>query len=119
MEILLPNYQTKAEMEGPWYKNLDTMNFWADGLIKNLGFVVGAYYSGAAWTKALKAAKILNGALASEIVGSVLSGVNEGRVEANHNVGDWKTRETQMLDDATTKALQELSLQDPLYDVKR
>ena len=61
MEEWLPNYRTQAEIEGPWYNNLDTMNFWADSFIKNLGFTVGALYSGAAWTKGLRALKILKG----------------------------------------------------------
>jgi hypothetical protein len=115
MEEWLPNYRTQAEIEGPWYKNLDTMNFWADTFIKNLGFTVGAFYSGAAWTKGLKALKILKGGLGHEVVGSLLSAINEGRVEANHNVGDWLQLQTMQLEDAKKKALGQLSTDDPLY----
>ena len=115
MEEWLPNYRTQAEIEGPWYKNLDTMNFWADTFIKNLGFTVGALYSGAAWTKGLKALKILKGGLGHEIVGSLMSAINEGRVEANHNVGDWLELQTMQLEDAKQKALSQLSTDDPLY----
>lgn len=115
MEEWLPNYRTQAEIEGPWYKNLDTMNFWADTFIKNLGFTVGAFYSGAAWTKGLKALKILKGGLGHEVIGSLLSAINEGRVEANHNVGDWLQLQTMQLEDAKKKALGQLSTDDPLY----
>ena len=115
MEEWLPNYRTQAEIEGPWYKNLDTMNFWADTFIKNLGFTVGALYSGAAWTKGLRALKILKGGLGHGVVGSLMSAINEGRVEANHNVGDWLELQTMQLEDAKQKALRGLSTDDPLY----
>src|SRR5574344_1152669 len=57
MEQWLPNYKTQEEVDNKWYQNMDTANFWADGVLKNLGFTVGAYYSGSAWTKALRALK--------------------------------------------------------------
>lgn len=55
-ENWLPNYYTSAEREANWYepKNLLTVNFLFDKFIKNLGFSVGAIYSGAAVSKALK-----------------------------------------------------------------
>ena len=56
MEEWLPNYRTEEEQERPWYENLGTMNFWADGFLKNMGFTVGALYSGSVWTKGLKLA---------------------------------------------------------------
>lgn len=54
MEEFAPNYKSRDEENNKWYQNFGTMNFWADGLIKNLGFTVGAFYSGAAFTKAIK-----------------------------------------------------------------
>ena len=118
MEEFAPNYKSRDEENNKWYQNLGTMNFWADGLIKNIGFTVGAFYSGGAFTKALKgigwawdmakAGKAVKEAkLSSEfakntmkamefealqgarsgtgvaVAGSVLSAVNEGRIEAN------------------------------------
>ena len=83
LEEILPNYQSSEEREGPWWKRLGTINFWADGVLKNLGFTVGAFYSGAAWTKALKAIGLVNGALSAKGVGGFLSGFNEGRIEAH------------------------------------
>ena len=55
MEEYLPNYRTESEQNNSWYKNLGTVNFWADSFIKNLGFTVGALYSGGVWTKGIKA----------------------------------------------------------------
>lgn len=89
LEEILPNYRTQEEQDNPWYKNLGTMNFWADSVIKNLGFTVGAFYSGGAWNKALKAVGALKGAMGAKITGSVLSAVNEGRIEANHGASDF------------------------------
>lgn len=48
-EKVLPNYYTREEIESPWYTNLGTANFWADKVFKNMGFAVGAMYSGSAW----------------------------------------------------------------------
>lgn len=85
LEELLPNYKTQEEIDSPWYKNMGTMNFWADDIIKNLGFTIGAFYSGAAWTKGLKALGAIEGAMGARVAGSMLSAVNEGRIEANTN----------------------------------
>ena len=53
MEEFLPNYRTEAEQTGPWWNNLGTINFWADNFLKNLGFTVGAFYSGGVFTKGI------------------------------------------------------------------
>lgn len=45
-ESVLPNYYRESELENPWYKNIFTANFIGDKLLKNLGFAVGAAYSG-------------------------------------------------------------------------
>lgn len=108
-EQALPNYYTRAEQEQPWYENIFTANFLGDKFIKNLGFTVGAFYSGGleaagveglgklamAGAKRLGAGiKTLKGiSKASSIVaaglGSVTSAVNEGRIEALNNSKDW------------------------------
>lgn len=54
-EKVLPNYYSKDELDNPWYTNLGTANFWADKVFKNLGFAVGAMYSGAAWAGGARA----------------------------------------------------------------
>ena len=59
MEDYFQNYLTdeakRNEAKGQWYKNLDTVNWWAENVVKNAGFMVGAYYSGLGWSKLLGA----------------------------------------------------------------
>lgn len=111
----LPNYYSTQETEGPWYENVFTANFLGDKFIKNLGFTVGAFYSGGVFSAALKATKIpqLMGTLAkaakfakaSEVPKMVLSGagaamsaVNEGRIEALNNSKQWFEDNKRVLD---------------------
>lgn len=44
-EELMPNYYTQDEIENP-FSNIFTANFLGDKLLKNLGFMVGAFYGG-------------------------------------------------------------------------
>ena len=94
-ESAMPNYYTEAEQNEPWYNNIFTANFLGDKFIKNLGFTVGAFYSGGIYSKGIEAALKLAkaGAKASTIVtsgiGATLSAVNEGRIEALNNSKDW------------------------------
>ena len=46
IEDVLINYYSKEEQEGPWYNNIFTANFIGDKFLKNLGFTIGAAYSG-------------------------------------------------------------------------
>ena len=111
----LPNYYSTQETEEPWYENVFTANFLGDKFIKNLGFIVGAFYSGGVFSAALKATKIpqLMGTLAkaakfakaSEVPKMVLSGagaamsaVNEGRIEALNNSKQWFEDNKRVLD---------------------
>lgn len=127
-EQALPNYYTKAEQEQPWYENIFTANFLGDKFIKNLGFTVGAFYSGgleAAGIKglgklAMAGAKRLGAGIktlkgiskASSIVatglGSVTSAVNEGRIEALNNSKDWFELHKAQLDDEYNQRLQSI-----------
>jgi hypothetical protein len=108
LEEWLPNYRTYEELENPWYRNLGTMNFWADNVIKNLGFTVGAFYSGGAWNKALKAAGALKGTMGAKVVGAFTSALNEGRIEANHNSYDFLTLQNQEIDDMVERRRAEI-----------
>ena len=58
MEEALPNYYTSYQQNGPWYdpSNLFSMNTIFDKFVKNLGFVIGAAYSGGVYTKGLSLA---------------------------------------------------------------
>jgi len=123
-EEYMPNYKSREEQENAWYQNMGTANFWADGVLKNLGFMVGAVYSGAAWTKGLnmlgKAVKLGEmSTMGTRIIGSVLSATNEARIEANQNSADWEKLEMQKLRDAYTQSTgiddPDLMQRDPNY----
>lgn len=118
-EEALPNYYTEAEQEGPWYNNIFTANFLGDKFIKNLGFTIGAFYSGGVTAAGLKATKLpqLIGAITKSskapamintAVGAVVSAVNEGRIEALNNSDDWFKYNKAQLDDAYNQRLLEL-----------
>lgn len=49
MENVFVNYYTDYERTAPWWKNLGTANFWADGVLKNAGFTAGAVAAAYAW----------------------------------------------------------------------
>lgn len=126
-EQALPNYYTKAEQEQPWYENIFTANFLGDKFIKNLGFTVGAFYSGGVTAAGLKATKLpqLIGAIAksskapaivNSAVGAVTSAVNEGRIEALNNSKDWFELHKAQLDDTYRDRIQ--AIQNRYEDTK-
>lgn len=93
-----------------------TANFIGDKFIKNLGFSVGALYSGGVTSAGLKLTKLpqLIGAITknskapaavSTLVGATTSAVNEGRIEALNNSKDWQNLKIQELDDAWREQL--------------
>lgn len=109
-EEVMPNYYSYNEQNSPWYENIFTANFIGDKLIKNLGFSVGALYSGGVTSAGLKLTKLpqLIGAITksakapatvSTLVGATVSAVNEGRIEALNNSKDWQNLKIQELDD--------------------
>lgn len=115
-EQALPNYYTRAEQEQPWYENIFTANFLGDKFIKNLGFTVGAFYSGGVTAAGLKVTKLpqLIGAIAksskapaivNSAVGATISAVNEGRIEAFNNSKDWFELHKAQLDDSLRERL--------------
>lgn len=126
-EQALPNYYTKAEQEQPWYENIFTANFLGDKFIKNLGFTVGAFYSGGITAAGLKATKLpqLIGAIAksskaskivTSAVGATISAVNEGRIEALNNSKDWFELHKAQLDDTYRDRIQ--AIQNRYEDTK-
>lgn len=115
-EEVLPNYYSTEEQNSPWYENIFTANFIGDKFIKNLGFSVGALYSGGVTSAGLKLTKLpqLIGtitksakapAMVSSAVGAITSAVNEGRIEALNNSKDWQNLKIQELDDNWAKRL--------------
>lgn len=126
-EQALPNYYTRAEQEQPWYENIFTANFLGDKFIKNLGFTVGAFYSGGVTAAGLKATKLpqLIGAIAksskapaivNSAVGATVSAVNEGRIEALNNSKDWFELHKAQLDDTYRDRIQ--AIQNRYEDTK-
>ena len=111
MEKVLPNYYTQEEQERPWYENIFTANFLGDKFLKNLGFSVGAIYSGKVWTAPLTLGGKLSQAIGlvaktskapamvNSTIGAGISAVNEGRVEALNNSKDWYEAQKAQLDE--------------------
>lgn len=51
-EEYMPNYYTQDEMENPLaFRNIFSANFLGDKIIKNIGFMIGAYYGGLPFSK--------------------------------------------------------------------
>lgn len=103
-EEVLPNYYTQDELNRPWYTNLFTANFWGDKFIKNIGFTVGAFYSGNLYSKGLGAimqavkAGSKATAMVTSGVGSVISAVNEGSIEALNAANEFEEKYKPALD---------------------
>lgn len=115
-EEVMPNYYSYNEQNSPWYENIFTANFIGDKFIKNLGFSVGALYSGGVTSAGLKLTKLpqLIGAITksakapaavSTLIGATTSAVNEGRIEALNNSKDWQNLKIQELDDTWRQRL--------------
>lgn len=129
-EEQLPNYYTDYEKDAPWYENIFTSNFLGDKFIKNLGFAVGAFYSGSLYAggarsigRGAMALAKRSGATISTIkdvaktssivaagVGSATSAINEGRIEALNNSTDWFNYQKTQLDDNLARRLQSLNI---------
>lgn len=137
-ETAMPNYYSDEELNTPWYENIFTANFLGDKFIKNLGFAVGAFYSGGVYSGAVKgigkgAVSLAKrgGATMSTIkkisdsssivasgVGAATSAVNEGRIEALNNSTDWFNYQKENLDSILENRIKELDVykNTPLYD---
>lgn len=111
-EEAMPNYYTQAELEQPWYTNIFTANFLGDKLIKNIGFTVGAFYSGGLYSKGLGAIMqaVKAGSKATSMVtsgvGSVISAVNEGSIEALNAANEFEEKYKTALDDEFRQRLE-------------
>lgn len=111
-EEAMPNYYTQAESEQPWYTNIFTANFLGDKFIKNIGFAVGAFYSGGLYSKGLSAIMqaVKAGSKATSMVtsgvGSVISAVNEGSIEALNAANEFEEKYKTALDDEFRQRLE-------------
>ena len=135
-EELLPNYYTKDQLESSWYSptNILSANFLFDKVIKNIGFTVGAAYSGGVYTKGINAIAKGIGALKAmartgktfeeaaklgaramqmnaktrfikSAVGSTFSAVAEGSVEALNNSKNYVDIYRQKVDAHTAEGM--------------
>lgn len=108
-EEVLPNYYTQDELNQPWYTNIFTANFWGDKFIKNIGFTVGAFYSGGIYSNAIMQA-VKAGSRATSMVtsgvGSVISAVNEGSIEALNAANEFEEKYKTALDDEFRQRLE-------------
>ena len=106
MEEALPNYYSQDEQNNPLsWRNVFSANSFADKFIKNLGFTIGAAYSGSVWSmplstlgKAIGAMSkvgnaLKNGrtgqAIVNTLVGGTIAAINEGSIEALNNSEEW------------------------------
>lgn len=81
----LVNYRTEEEINGPWYSldNLISANFIFDTVIKNMGFTVGAAFSGGVYTKAISwGAKALGMARLGQASAATIEAGKEAMQEA-------------------------------------
>lgn len=128
MEQIAPNYRSVEEEEAPFWENLDTSNFWGDTVIKNFGFLIGAYYGGLPYAKlgqlltvgGVKTAQFFNasakaiqntakvGNYATKGIHAGASAVVEGSIEAKNNSQDWYNLQKAKTDDYYAQALDEL-----------
>lgn len=135
-EEWLPNYYTKQQTEGSWYSpsNIFSANFIFDKVIKNIGFTVGAAYSGGLYTKGIDliakgigglramaltgktfkeaaelGARAMNMSNATRVtkslVGSVFSATAEGTIEALNNSKDYVDIYRQKVDAHTAEGI--------------
>lgn len=101
MEKIFVNHYSRDEIENPTaLRNIFSANFLGDKFIKNLGFTIGAYYSGKAFSSLLNMSRIpavtraiTGSARAPKMImsgtGAIVSAFNEGRIEALNNSTDW------------------------------
>lgn len=116
MEEVAPVYHTKDYDEKPWYQKLNTVDLWADGVLKNMGFTVGALWSGSAATRALRAIpKVAKSIKAQETLGSIYSAVSEGRIEANHTYHELLDSQTASINESFQRYIASIK-DDPNFD---
>ena len=121
-EGVLPNYYTQDELNQPWYTNIFTANFWGDKFIKNIGFTVGAFYSGGVYSKGLGAIMqaVKAGSKATSMVtsgvGSVISAVNEGSIEALNSANEFEEKYKTALDGRFRQRLEAIQAE---YDANK
>lgn len=117
-EDTFKNYYSTEQERSKWYSasNIFSANFLGDKILKNMGFMVGAFASGSVLTgakllpKALgvltKSAKVAKSAAALE--GSLISAVSEGGIEALNNSTEWEKSQIEKLNNDYQQELESL-----------
>lgn len=124
----MPNYYTEYEQEHPFTFNT---NWFFDKFIKNLGFTIGAVWSGGIYAAPFKIARVAKGlqvagkamglstrtalkvpSMVSMATGTLLSATSEGRVEAINNSRDHARQQQEGLDEGYAQLIN--SRYDPL-----
>lgn len=130
MEDTFKIYSSTKEDEAPWY-SLDYLTsgaFLGDTLIKNLGFMVGSFYSGGMFTKGLSFIPKALGAIskstkvaksAQGAIGAALSAVGEGSIEAINNTDSWKKEAVENLKFKNAQTLKQIESERPYLTVEQ
>jgi len=109
LESSMTNYQSEEQKQAKWWQRLGDMNWWADDVIKNMGFTMGAAASGALGAGALgllgRTMGVVNNVskgsrIANNIASALFSATGEGMIEARQGVEERNKLETQRLEDA-------------------
>lgn len=125
LENNFQNYKSEAQEQNKWWQNMGTMNWWADDVIKNAGFTLGAAASMATGAGALglmskalglvnnvsKGAKIANG-----FVSALFSATGEGMIEARQGVEERNKLELQKLEDSFAPERNALEMEKDMID---
>lgn len=127
-EEAMPNYYTTQEQNNP-LGHVFSANFLGDKLLKNFGFMIGAFYSGnviGAITKATRLPALmskLTGRLSTAkntltAIGAFSSAVGEGAIEALHNSTDWAKLKILEINDLYEQKIQDV-LQSDLGNIQK
>ena len=125
LESNMTNYKSRAQEENKWWQNLGTMNFWADDVIKNAGFTLGAAASMAVGAGSLgllsKSLGLVNNVskgakMAGAGVSALFSATGEGMIEARNGVEERNKLEMQRLEDALAPERNAIELEKKLID---
>ena len=127
MEEHFTNYRSQKQQDSPWYdpSNLFSMNFIADDIIKNNGFMMGSVASMAVGSgeigllsKALGYVGDIGkiGKTTQNVVSSLFAATGEGMIEAKQGVKERNKAERLNVDNALTPQYNSLQMEDAEAD---
>lgn len=119
------NYQSEEQQGQKWYQRMGDMNWWADNVITNAGFTLGAAASMATGAGGIglmsKALGMVNNvSKTTKMVGAGLSALfsatGEGMIEARNGVEERNKLEMQRLEDALAPEVEALQAEEAMID---